>query len=82
MVSDFLFSLLSDLNWRSRFKSGERGDRRRGRMQEAEQVAAVGKKRVSFVMRSFCRVPQQDSSSEHFKIFYTKNQTAPLSPFS
>ena len=48
-------------------KFGERGDRRRWRIKGAERVAAVGKKRVSFVMRSFCRAPQQDSSSETLK---------------
>ena len=38
---------------------GERADRRRGREEEGERVAAVGKKQARFAGRRFCRAPQQ-----------------------
>ena len=38
---------------------GERRERRRGREERPERVAAVGRKRACFDRRSFCRGPQQ-----------------------
>ena len=42
-------------------RNGERSERRRWREERAERVAAVGRKQVCFVRRSFRRAPQQDS---------------------
>ena len=42
---------------------GERPERRRGREERGERVAAVGKTQACFVRRSGCRVPQQDSNA-------------------
>lgn len=39
---------------------GERPDRRRGRIEGRERVAAVGKEQACFDGRSSCRAPQQD----------------------
>ena len=41
--------------------SGERAERRRGREERGEGVAAVGKERACFDRRSYCREPQQDT---------------------
>lgn len=49
-------------------KHGERCERCRWRIKGAERVAVVGKKRASFVMRSFCRVPQQDRSRKEVPV--------------
>ncbi len=43
---------------------GERPDRRRGRGEGGERVAAVGRKRACFDRRSFCRAPQQGERSD------------------
>ncbi len=48
---------------------GERPDRRLRRGKGGERVAAVGQKRVRFIGRSFCRVPQQ---GEQYKVLRLK----------
>ena len=41
---------------------GERGERRRWRIQRPERVAAVGEAQACFVRRSGCRAPQQETA--------------------